>query len=233
MLFRSGADREAKVRERLQAALPTIAFMVVPSAAALLILGDVLAGAVLQSGAFQRADTLWVWAVLAGSSVGLLAGTLGRLYNSAWYALHDTRTPVKMALLRIVVAAALGATLALNGPRWLGLEARWGVAGLTLSAGCAAWIEYTLLRRSLNRRIGETGLARGYLPRLWTGALVAAALAWGVKAVIATWNPVALAAVVFPVFGVAYLGIAHAMRIPEAQVVLARLGRRFGMGTPR
>ena len=35
------------------------------------------------------------------------------------------------------------------------------------------------------------------------------------------------------VFGVAYLGIAHAMRIPEAQVVLARLGRRFGMGTPR
>ena len=64
-------------------------------------------------------------------------------------------------------------------------------------------------------------------------ALVAAALAWGVKAVIATWNPVALAAVVFPVFGVAYLGIAHAMRIPEAQVVLARLGRRFGMGTPR
>ena len=138
-----------------------------------------------------------------------------------------------MALLRIVVAAALGATLALNGPRWLGLEVRWGVAGLTLSAGCAAWIEYTLLRRSLNRRIGETGLARGYLPRLWTVALVAAALAWGVKAVIATWNPVALAAVVFPVFGVAYLGIAHAMRIPEAQVVLARLGRRFGMGTPR
>ena len=63
--------------------------------------------------------------------------------------------------------------------------------------------------------------------------LVAAALAWGVKAVIATWNPVALAAVVFPVFGVAYLGIAHAMRIPEAQVVLARLGRRFGMGKPR
>ena len=76
MSSHAGADREAKVRERLQAALPTIAFMVVPSAAALLILGDVLAGAVLQSGAFQRADTVWVWAVLAGSSVGLLAGTL-------------------------------------------------------------------------------------------------------------------------------------------------------------
>lgn len=233
MSSHAGADREARVRQRLQDALPTIAFMVVPSAAALLVLGDVLAGAVLQSGAFRRADTLWVWAVLAGSSVGLLAGTLGRVYNSAWYALHDTRTPVRMAMLRIVVAAALGATLALNGPRWLGLEARWGVAGLTLSAGCAAWFEYALLRRALNRRIGDTGLTPGYIPRLWGVALVAAAAAWGVKVVLAAWPPVALAAVVFPVFGAAYLAIAHALAIPEARAVMGRVKRRLGVGTAR
>ena len=43
------------------------------------------------------ADSLFVWAILAGSAVGLLATTLGRLYASAFYALQDTRTPLRFA----------------------------------------------------------------------------------------------------------------------------------------
>ena len=52
----------------------------------------------LQSGHFTHADAVYVWADLAGCGVGMLADTLGRLYNSTFYALWDTRTPLKFAL---------------------------------------------------------------------------------------------------------------------------------------
>ena len=51
---------------------------------------------------------LYVWAILAGSSVGLLASTLGRLYSSTYYALRDTRTPLRYALVRLSLTTALG-----------------------------------------------------------------------------------------------------------------------------
>ena len=87
------------LRTRLNRGLRQIAFMVVPSSAAFLILGDVIVAMIYQSGAFTRADAVYVWAVLAGSGVGLLAATMGRLYNSAFYALFDTRTPLRFAII--------------------------------------------------------------------------------------------------------------------------------------
>ena len=62
------------------------------------LLGDVVAGFVFQSGNFKRQDSLYVWGILAGSAVGLLASTLGRLYSSTYYALRDTRTPLNFAV---------------------------------------------------------------------------------------------------------------------------------------
>ena len=61
---------------------------------AFLALGDVVAAALLQTGRFRHADAVYVWGILAGSAVGLLASTLGRLYSSTYYALRDTRTPL-------------------------------------------------------------------------------------------------------------------------------------------
>ena len=60
--------------------------------------GDVIAAALLQTGRFRRDDAVYVWGILAGSALGLLASTLGRLYSSTYYALHDTRTPLGFAV---------------------------------------------------------------------------------------------------------------------------------------
>lgn len=230
MSTQTSADVEDGIRTRLQGGLRAIAFMVVPSAAALLVLGDVLAGAVLQTGRFVRSDTVWVWAVLAGSSVGLLAGTLGRLYNSAWYALHDTKTPVRIAILRIAVAATLGSTSALLLPRLVGFDPKWGVAGLTVSAGIAAWLEYTLLRRALNARIGWTGLPPGLLPRLWGAALISSGIGFGVKVALGDMHPVVVAAFVFGAYGAAYFGLTAAFGVAEAIALPSRIKRRLGRG---
>src|SRR5204862_2875581 len=93
---------------RLNSGLRRIAFFVVPSAMAFLALGDVIAAALFQTGRFTHQDAIYVWAILAGSAVGLLASTLGRLYSSTYYALRDTRTPLNYAIIRVVLTTALG-----------------------------------------------------------------------------------------------------------------------------
>src|SRR5437867_8206618 len=133
---------------------------------AFIALGDVVAAALLQTGRFSHSDALYVWGILAGSGVGLLASTLGRLYSSAYYALRDTRTPLRFALVRVGLTTALGYVCSLPLPRLLGIDAKWGAVGLTASYGVAAWIEFLLLRQGMERRIGSIPPAVAYLARL-------------------------------------------------------------------
>jgi putative peptidoglycan lipid II flippase len=220
------AEVSAYLRRRLDGGLAQLAFYIVPSAVAFAALGQVLAGAVFQSGQFTRADSYYVWGILAGSAVGLLAGTMGRLYSSAFYALKDTRTPLRFAVVRVVLTTALGYLAALPLPPAIGIEQRWGVAGLTASAGVAGWIEFWLLRRALNARIGETGLVRGYAIRLWAAAIVGAAVGAGLALALPARHPVATAFVVVAAYGAVYYAAAAALGVAEAKAVLSRLRRR-------
>jgi len=165
------------IRRRLDAGLRQIAFFVVPSAVAMLTLGDVVSAAVLQTGRFSHADAVYVWGILAGSSIGLLASTLGRLYSSTYYALRDTRTPLNYALIRVTLTTVLGYICAIPLPYWLGIAPIWGAAGLTASAGIAGWVEMLLLRSTLNARIGTTGLPAAFVLKLWASAFAGAAVA--------------------------------------------------------
>src|SRR5207245_9898318 len=129
------------LRTRLTAGLRQIAFFVVPSAMAFLALGDVIAAALFQTGRFSHANAVYVWGILAGSAVGLLAQTLGRLYSSTYYALRDTRTPLRYAIVRVLLTTVLGYLFAFWLPGPLGIAARWAAAGLTASAGVAGRAE--------------------------------------------------------------------------------------------
>jgi putative peptidoglycan lipid II flippase len=217
------------LRARLDAGLRQIAFLVVPSAAAFLFLGDVVAALIFQSGSFTHRDAIYVWAVLAGSAVGMLAATMGRLYNSAFYALEDTRTPLKFALVRFTLTLVFGYLCAIPLPPALGIAQRWGVAGLTASAGVAAWVEFALLRWKLNSRIGRTGLKRALVARLWALALVASAVGWAVKLGMGHAGPRLMALAVLPAFSAVYLGLAWWMRLPELERATGYLAARLGL----
>jgi putative peptidoglycan lipid II flippase len=232
----SEAEVAGYLRQRLNAGLRQIAFFIVPSAMAFLALGDVIAGALFETGKFRRAESVYVWAILAGSAVGLLASTMGRLYSNAYYALRDTRTPLRFAIIRIALTTVLGCFCAFLLPRWLGIEPRWGVAGLTASAGVAGWVEFTLLRLALNKRIGESGLPVILAGKLWTAAAIAAAAGWGVKLAIGRLlqqvsatsllhQPVVAAAPILAVYGLTYFGIAYVFKVPELTQALTRFGR--------
>jgi putative peptidoglycan lipid II flippase len=221
-------DVAQELRRRLSAGLHRIAFYVIPASMAFVAIGDIVGATLYQSGRFGRDDVVWMWGVLAGSAVGLLAATLGRLYASTWYALRNTRTPLRFAMLRVALGLGVGWLVALKGPGLLGIDARWGVAGLTASSGLAAWVECLLLRRSLVPRIGNVGVDRPYQAKLWGAALGAALVAWGVKLVLGVEHPLILGFVALPLYGLAYLGATVSLGIPEASAMAGRVRQLVG-----
>jgi putative peptidoglycan lipid II flippase len=223
------AEVAAYLRRRLGSGLRQIAFFVAPSAMAFLAIGDVITAGLFQTGHFTRADSVYVWGILAGSAVGLLASTMGRLYSSTYYALRDTRTPLNFAVVRVMLTTGLGYLFAFPLPRWIGLDPRWGAAGLTASAGIAAWVEFTLLRRTLNRRIGPAGVPAGLMVRLWAAAGVAAGAGWAVKLGIgpgvAQRHPISAGIAIVAAYGVVYFGMTALLRVEECAGALRRLAR--------
>ncbi|PYS83580.1 MAG: murein biosynthesis integral membrane protein MurJ [Acidobacteria bacterium] len=219
-----------KLRARLDAGLRQIALFIVPSSMGLLALGDVMAGALYQNGKFGRSDTVYVWAILAGSAVGLLASTLGRLYASTYYALHDTRTPLRFAIVRVSLTTLLGYLFSIPLPDALGVPRQWGAVGLTASAGLAGWVEFVLLRRSLNRRIGWTGLPLSYVSKLWLSAALSAAAAWGLKLAFGPVHPILLAALVLTPYGLLFFTLTSAFGLAESRALVGRVLRMLRPG---
>jgi len=212
-------DAATALQRRLNVGLRQIAFFVVPSAMAFLALGDVIAAALFQTGRFTHEDAVFVWAILAGTAVGLLASTLGRLYSSTYYALRDTRTPLNFAVIRVVLTTVLGYLCAIPLPRLIGLNPMWGTAGLTASAGVSAWVEMMLLRSTLNRRIGPTRLSASYLATLWSAAALSAAAAWAVKLLLPPLHPAIAAVGVLGAYGLVFLGVTFAAGVPEVRTL--------------
>jgi putative peptidoglycan lipid II flippase len=220
--------RAEHLQNRLRGSLRRVVFLVVPSAVAFVAIGRSIVALLFQTGRFSAADTEVVWIILAGSALGLSAGTQGRLLGSAFYALGDPRPPLHAALVRVAITGALGWAFALPLREALGYDSTWGAFGLTASAGFAAWIEFLLLRRWLARRIGRVPIP----VRLGLGALGAAIVAGALgyaseQLATAAGARVWLSAIAaIGVFGAAYLGIMIAARVPEATAFTRRLRRR-------
>jgi putative peptidoglycan lipid II flippase len=243
----SAEEIHEALRKRLERGLRQIAFFVVPTVVAFVAIGRILVAALYQTGQFGNDQTLYVWYILAGSTVGLLAMTLGRLYSSAFYALRDTKTPLKFAAARVALTAILGYLFAFP-LRWVlvdiiqfagmplpagtGGATAMGTVGLTASAGVAGWLEYILLRTFLQRRIGRVTLPVMLQLSLWSSAIIGATAAIAFDLLFAhriaehlPLRHIAEALLVAGVFGVVYFAAAIASEIPEAKATLSRLKR--------
>jgi putative peptidoglycan lipid II flippase len=236
----------AAIRKRLERGLRQVAFFVIPTTVAFIMIGRLLVAALYQTGRFDANTTLLVWYILIGSTVGLLVSTMGRLYSSAFYALQDTRTPFRYAMTRVFVGASLGFLLAFTFRDLLGSILRagglpipagdigtLGVVGIAFASGVASWVEYLLLRRGIRRRVGALDNATSYYVRLWISAIAAGVGAVVFDRLIARDIAMGLplphvmeAMFVSGVFGVIYFGMAIVLGVPEAKATIARFKRR-------
>jgi putative peptidoglycan lipid II flippase len=239
----TGTDDEVKgaLRRRLDRGVRQVAFFVVPTSVAFILLGRILIAALYQRGEFTADTTLLVWYILAGSTMGLLVATMARLYSSAFYALHDTRTPFRIALARVFGGAALALlfafplrgvfisiiqSLGLRVPQMPGGENALAVIGISTASACAAWIEFLLLRRGIRKRVGAGEPKTGYFMKLWIAALAGGAAGVVAGRFLDLGSHLIEALLVCTIFGVVYFGVAFAMGVQEVRATLGRFIRR-------
>jgi putative peptidoglycan lipid II flippase len=231
------------LRERAKGGLQRIAFYVVPSFIAFALLGDVVVATLYQRGAFTRNDTLAVWVTLLGLTLGLLATTTSRLLSSTFFALRDTKTPARMATIRVTLAIVLSLVLMLAFERitirGYQLPGGWlsgftiggkpmGTVGLALGSGIAAWVEWFLLKRALKARVGAVGAGAGTLAKMFGSAVAAAAVAWGVRYLVADWHPVPLGVLVLGAYGAVYFAITAMLGLEQSGALFKRVGGMLG-----
>lgn len=241
-LSRERNDASDALRLRAVAAQRRVAFYVVPSFVAFVLLGDVLVAGLYRAGAFGASDVRVVAWTLAAYSVGLLASTSTRVYQSAFFALRDTKTPARVAGLRVLAAALAGSALMLQFepvtvfdrtiPAGLFADVTigglpLGPVGLALGAALGAWLEWALLRALLRRRVGAVGAGAGPLARMFGAALAGAAAGRGAALVLAGLGALPLAVFVAAVYGIVYFGVARLLGLAEARTVFAALLRRM------
>jgi putative peptidoglycan lipid II flippase len=224
---KTAEERTKAIKDRLATGLERMAFFVVPSAVAFLFLGDLIAAALLESGKFTAADSRFTWYLLIGSAIALSAQTSGRLYSSAFYALKDTRRPLKFAAIRVTLGIALGYYAVRVLPGQLGLPEHLGAVFITITTGVTAWLEMSLLKDSLKVELGVLPSTRGQLAKVWPAALLAGALTLGAKYFLGTRFGVVAAA--STEWGGGILAPPQLPRIPTSLGLLALYCALYGV----
>ena len=188
-LSRQRARPPEELAAQVSTALERIHFLLIPSTLAFVLLGDLFIGGIYQRGSFLATDTPVVHAVLAAYALGLLASSGSRVLSTAFYALRDTRTPARVAYLRVALSLAIGVSLMFPLDGFGSGSLRFGAVGLALGASVAAWVEYVMLRRRLGRALGAHGPRSSVRTRLLVAGGIASLVAVAAKWVLGSTVP--------------------------------------------
>ena len=209
---------------RLRRSLRQIAFLTVPTVVGYLAFGPLLVGALFRTGQFDGGDTWLVTLVLGGYALGILATTMSRLLQNAFYALGDTKTPAWIAVTRVAVSTAV----AVPAMFWLdtipveavvgpvpGDSLFLGALGLSLGATVGAWVEVWRLRRALRDPMPAARVPWPALGRMTALALATLPPATGLWMLLPPWPVLAVAPLVAGAYAALYLGTAALLGFSE------------------
>jgi putative peptidoglycan lipid II flippase len=167
------ADKDyARFRSTLREGLAYLLFINLLASVFLLTLAEPMIRLLFEWGRFDRASTLDVSRALACLAPGLVAFSAVNILARAFYALGDTRTPMRISVFCLALNLVFAAVFL------LGL--RLGAAGLGVANTLSSWLNFGLLLYSLRRKLGrlELGELRRSLPGLLGAAVLGGLTAW-------------------------------------------------------
>jgi putative peptidoglycan lipid II flippase len=209
-------------------AMRLVFFISIPAMTGLIILREPIIKLLFERGAFDQEATRQTAEALLFYSLGLCAFSGVRIVAPTFYALQDMKTPVKMAVISLLVN--IGAGIVLMGPM--------RHAGLALATSLGSTVNFILLVHALRKRMGRIGARRivgailkSLISAAAMGAVVGLLAWWGVpKCVGSTWY------LMVCVFGSVLLGVlvyggcAMALRSQELGAIVELMGGRFRKG---
>ncbi len=198
--------------------LRSILFFTIPASVGLILLATPLVTALFQRNAFTAESTALVVTALQFYTLGLVAHSVVEIVARAFYALHDTATPVSVG----VGAMALNVVLSFL------LLIPMAQGGLALANSIATTLEMVLLLWLLRRRLG--GLAGrallGAVLRIAAASAVLGIVVWGWQQAPGLRGAWSVVIVCIPLGLLAYGLMAWLLKLEEMQLIQRFLPRR-------
>ena len=205
------------LRTSFSYALRMVFFITIPALVGLIVLREPIVQLLFQRGAFDATTTDMTAVALLYYAVGLWAYSGVRIVVATFYALQDTTTPVKLAVISLLVNIVL--SILLMGPMRHG--------GLALATSLASGIHLVLLILALKKRLGRIGArdilqsaAKSAISAILMGTLIALVTEWaGPEMTSTSWYLAALVVGGVAGGGVFYFGFACLFKCPEVVTV--------------
>ncbi len=176
--------REAEAMAAFNRSLEFAALLILPATVGLLAAGEPIVRVLYERGAFTAEATHNTALALMAISIGLPAFVLNKALQPGFFARQDTVTPFKYSVITVIADIAICLI-------FFWFLRRWGIGfvGIALGTGLAAWINATLLYRTLRKRgflVLDARLKRN-LPRLVLANLAMAGVLIGGQSLLAPW----------------------------------------------
>jgi len=214
------------VRKTIADGLALMMMLNVPATVGLIVLAEPIIRLMYQRGAFMPSDTVAAAGALQYYAVGLLGYSVVRIASPAFYALGQSRIPVVISFVTVLVNAALN----------YALVHMMGYRGLALGTSIAALLNASLLLVMLSRTLGgiEGRAIANALVRIAAAAAIMGAATVGVHGALAAGLPgdrlipqiVRLSVTIGVALAVLAVS-AHVLRVPQFAEGVALIGRRL------
>jgi len=214
-----------ELKRTISFSLRLILFITIPATIALIALRVPIISVLFQRGEFSVQSTELTAQALLFYAVGLWAFSVIRIIVAAFYSLQDTRSPMKAAIVALIVNALCSVALM--------LPLKHG--GIALATSIASAVNVGMLWVILKRRVGPI-LDGEFTPSVVKTAL-ASLVMWGVILLIGLFTPWDTAgpfgerllylALCVTAGGAAFLTAAHLLKSPDMAIALGALRRRI------
>jgi putative peptidoglycan lipid II flippase len=230
----AAAADKAAIRGTVSQGLRLMLMLNVPATIGLIALANPIVGFLLQRGRFSAEDTASTAAALMFYAPGLVGYSAVKIASPTFYSLRESRTPVVVSMLTVLINLALNITLV----RVLGYR------GLALGTAIASIFNAAALLWMLRTRLGglDGGRVGNALVKILVASLAMGAAAWWTNRELESMLPagsrvwkhidvylsVRLFVAILTAMGV-LIASARLLRLAELEEASARVLRRAGL----
>ncbi len=210
-----------ELKETVANSIKLISIMAVPSSVGLIVLAIPVVEVLFERGGFTSTDTLHTGYAVICYSLGLFAYSCMKVYVPTFYALNDTRTPVRISLVAVLSNLVINLILV-----FFVLPEGYRFVGLALGTALSVTLSYILLARSFRQKMGSLQAYRVVPTFLKT---VLAATVMGLLVLFlnryfhSLWEEMNLWQELISLLGcilagiISYFGCCHLMRVEETR----------------
>lgn len=147
----AAGNRAADIPAALARSLRGLMLVIMPATVGLMILAGPIVQLAFESGEFDEQSRILTARALVFYAPGLAVFSLYKMLVPAFYAIKDTRTPVRVGLLAVALNFVLNVVLVITLPTY------YKHAGLAMATVIASAVNCSVLAVLITRRLGSPG----------------------------------------------------------------------------